>query len=144
MRGCPARPRTTAGLHTNTTLLGEAIPDEAGAESVTRAYEEVLDRLAAEELRANVALKLTHLGLELSEDLAYANVERLVARAERLGTFIRIDMEQSPFVDADAAHLRAVARRRGTTSVGTVLQSYLYRTEPISSGCCRSGPTCAS
>ena len=116
------------GLHTNTTLLGEAIRDEAGAESVTRAYEAVLDRLVAERLKANVALKLTHLGLEVSEEIAYANVERLVARAERLGTFIRIDMEQSSFVDVT---LRIYERLReaGHGSVGTVLQSYLYRTE---------------
>jgi proline dehydrogenase len=116
------------GLHTNTTLLGEAIRDEAGAASVTRAYETVLDRLVAERLRANVALKLTHLGLELSEDLAYRNVERLVSMAGRLGTFIRIDMEQSAFVDA-TLRIYERLRERGHDSVGTVLQSYLYRTE---------------
>lgn len=117
-----------AGLHANTTLLGEATRDEAGAEQVTVAYEEILDRLVAEELQANVALKLTHLGLELGEELAFRNVERLVARAERLGTFIRIDMEQSDFVDAT---LRTYERLRaaGHAAVGTVLQSYLYRTE---------------
>ena len=116
------------GFHANTTLLGESTPDEAGAASVTRAYEEILDRIVAEGLRANVALKLTHLGLELSEDLAFANVERLVARAERLGTFVRIDMEQSALVDAT---LRVYERLReaGHRSVGTVLQSYLYRSE---------------
>ncbi len=116
------------GLHANTTLLGESTPDEAGAEAVTRAYEEILDRLAAEELRANVALKLTHLGLDVDEELAYTNVERLVARAARLGTFIRIDMEQSSLVDVT---LRMYERLRaaGHDAVGTVLQSYLYRTD---------------
>ena len=116
------------GLSANTTLLGEATPDEAGAEDVTRAYEEILDRLVGEALDANVALKLTHLGLEVDEELAYRNVERLVARAERLGTFIRIDMEQSVFVDVT---LRTYERLRdaGHSAVGTVLQSYLYRTE---------------
>jgi proline dehydrogenase len=117
-----------AGLHANTTLLGEATRDETGAETVTAAYEEILDRLVAEGLLANVALKLTHLGLELGEEIAYRNVERLVARAERLGTFVRIDMEQSGFVDAT---LRTYERLRaaGHAAVGTVLQSYLYRTE---------------
>ena len=116
------------GLHANTTLLGEATPDESGAESVTTAYEEILDRLATERLRANVALKLTHLGLEVSDELAYANVERLVTRAERLGTFIRIDMEQSSLVDATLATYERL-RAAGHTAVGTALQSYLYRTE---------------
>jgi len=117
-----------AGLHANTTMLGEATRNETGAEQVTAAYEEILDRLVAEGLRANVALKLTHLGLELDEELAYRNVERLVAQAERLDTFIRIDMEQSDFVDAT---LRIFERLRaaGHAAVGTVLQSYLYRTE---------------
>ncbi len=115
-----------AGLHANTTLLGEAIPDAAGAQAVVAAYERVLERLVAEDLRANVALKLTHLGLSFEEETAYANVERLVAYAGPLGTFIRIDMEQSEFVEAT---LRIYERLRGAghENVGTVLQSYLYR-----------------
>ena len=116
-----------AGLHANTTLLGEAIPDAAGAMAVTDEYERILERLVAEELRANVALKLTHLGLTFDENAAYGNVARLVARAGELGTFVRIDMEQSDYVDAT---LRIYERLRaaGHDSVGTVLQSYLYRT----------------
>ncbi len=116
-----------AGLHANTTLLGEDVADEAGTSAVVAEYELILDRLVAEKLRANVALKLTHLGLTFDEETAYTNLERLVARAERLGSFIRIDMEQSAFVDGT---LRIYERLRtaGHTSVGTVLQSYLYRT----------------
>jgi proline dehydrogenase len=116
-----------AGLYANTTLLGEAIPDEEGAAAVTTEYEEIVERLVAEKLKANVALKLTHLGLGFDEEAAYANVERLVARAGELGTFVRIDMEQSNYVEGT---LRIYERLRaaGLDSVGTVLQSYLYRT----------------
>ncbi|MGH3064885.1 MAG: proline dehydrogenase family protein, partial [Gaiellaceae bacterium] len=116
-----------AGMHANTTLLGEAIPDAAGAAAVTDQYMRILDRLVAEKLRANVALKLTHLGLSFDEEVAYANVERLVAHAARAGSFVRIDMEQSEFLDAT---LRIYERLRaaGHDSVGTVLQTYLYRT----------------
>ena len=116
-----------AGLHANTTLLGEAIPDAAGAAAVTDEYERILVRLVAEKLQANVALKLTHLGLWFDEELAYANIERLVAKAGALGTFIRLDMEQSGYVEPT---LRIYGRLRdaGHGSVGTVLQSYLYRT----------------
>ena len=74
-----------AGLYANTTLLGEAIPDAEGAAAVTAEYETIIERLVAEQLKANVALKLTHLGLSFDEELAYANVERLVARADALG-----------------------------------------------------------
>ncbi|HSF60867.1 MAG TPA: proline dehydrogenase family protein [Gaiellaceae bacterium] len=116
-----------AGLHANTTLLGEAILDPAGASAVTDEYVRILDRLVAEELRANVALKLTHLGLSFDEQTAYENVERLVAHAGALGTFVRIDMEHSEYVDPT---LRIYERLRaaGHDSVGTALQTYLYRT----------------
>jgi proline dehydrogenase len=115
------------GLYANTTLLGEAILDPAGAETVGEEYERILDRLVAEGLRANVALKLTHLGLSFDTETAYQHVERLVARAARLGSFIRIDMEQSEHLNATLQiyeRLRAV----GHDNVGTVLQTYLYRT----------------
>jgi len=116
-----------AGLYANTTLLGEAIPDAEGAAVVTAEYEAIIERLVAEKLEANVALKLTHLGLAFDEELAYTNVERLTARAAELGTFLRIDMEQSEYTEVT---LRIYERLReaGHDSVGTVLQSYLYRT----------------
>ena len=116
------------GLHANTTLLGEGVHDESQVASVVAAYEQIVSRLVAEQLRANVALKLTHLGLELDEELAYANVRRLVEHAERLGTFIRIDMEQSAFVDATLRIYRRL-RESGLDAVGTVLQAYLHRSE---------------
>ncbi len=116
-----------AGLHANTTLLGEAIPDEAGAAAITARYEQIVERLVTEKLRANVALKLTHLGLSFDEGTAYANLARLVARAGELGTFVRIDMEQSAYVETT---LRLYERLRdaGKDSVGAVLQAYLRRT----------------
>ncbi|HKX47903.1 MAG TPA: proline dehydrogenase family protein [Gaiellaceae bacterium] len=115
------------GLYANTTLLGEATPDAEGAAAVTAEYEVIAERLVSEGLKANVALKLTHLGLALREEVAYANVERLVAKAGELGTFVRIDMEQSDYVEVT---LRIYERLRdlGHDGVGTVLQSYLYRT----------------
>jgi proline dehydrogenase len=116
------------GLVANTTLLGEGVRDEAEAAAVVRAYEEVLDRLAAEKLGCNLALKLTHLGLEIDEELARANLERLVVRAAAHGNFVRIDMEQSAFVDATLRIYRGL-REAGHERVGAVLQSYLYRAE---------------
>ena len=121
------RELNAAGLHANTTLLGEAIPDADGAAAVAAEYEHVLARLSTEELLANVALKLTHLGLSFDEEAAAGNVERVVAHAGALGSFVRIDMEQSEYVDAT---LRVYERLRaaGHANVGTVLQSYLRRT----------------
>ena len=111
------------GLYANTTLLGEGVLAPTETEAVVAAYEEVIARIAAESLRANVALKLTHLGLEIDEELALANLRRLLAA----GSFIRIDMEQSQFVDATLRIYRQL-REEGFENVGTVLQAYLYRT----------------
>src|SRR6476659_6671811 len=59
-----------AGFYANTTLLGEAIPDAQGAATVRAEYEMIVERLVAESLKANVALKLTHLGLSFDEEAA--------------------------------------------------------------------------
>ena len=116
------------GLLTNTTLLGEGIRSEAEARTAVDEYHEVLERIQSEGLRTNVALKLTNLGLSIDEELAYRNVTELVEHAARLGNFIRIDMEESVYVDATLRTYRRL-REAGHDNVGTVLQSYLYRTE---------------
>ena len=116
------------GLYANTTLLGEDVADADEARAVADGYDAILTRLHAEELRANVALKLTHLGLDLGPDVAYENMRRLVEHAAELGNFIRIDMEYSAVVDETLDIFRRL-REAGLGNVGTVLQSYLYRTE---------------
>jgi proline dehydrogenase len=115
-----------AGLRVNTTLLGEDVESAEETTEVVAEYERILDRLAAEELRANVALKLTHLGLAFDEETAYENVQRIVAHAGGLGLFVRIDMEESSWVEPT---LRIYERLRdaGHGNVGVVLQAYLYR-----------------
>jgi proline dehydrogenase len=117
-----------SGLLTNTTLLGEGVRDEAETQAVVAAYREVLDRIKTEGLRTNVAVKLTHLGLSIDEELARSNVSELVAHAAGLGNFIRIDMEESRTLEATLRIYRRL-REDGHTNVGTALQAYLYRTE---------------
>jgi proline dehydrogenase len=111
------------GLAANTTLLGEGVLEPTHTDAVVNAYREVIERIAAAGLQANVALKLTHLGLEIDEELAYENLRRLLEQ----GSFIRIDMEQSLYVDATLRIYRRL-RETGFDNVGTVLQAYLYRT----------------
>jgi proline dehydrogenase len=115
------------GLYANTTLLGEAVHERVAVDAVVSEYVRVIDRIAENELRANVALKLTQLGLDIDEELAYENVRRLVEHAASHGQFIRIDMEQSSLVDATLRIFRRL-RENGLDNVGTVLQAYLYRT----------------
>jgi proline dehydrogenase len=116
------------GFATNTSLLGEDVDNAAAAERVVDEYLRVLDRLAQERLRTNLSVKLTHLGLDLGEDVALTNVVRLVSHAAGNSQFVRIDMEESRRVDPT---LRIYRRLRGDgyTNVGTVLQAYLYRSE---------------
>jgi proline dehydrogenase len=121
------RKLTDQGLDANTTLLGEGVLEPGQTDAVVRAYRDVIDRIATDGLRANVALKLTHLGLEIDKELAFENVRTLVEHASSRGEFLRIDMEQSQFVDATLRIYRRL-REGGLDSVGTVLQAYLYRT----------------
>jgi proline dehydrogenase len=116
------------GLLTNTTLLGEGVRDEAETRDVVDAYRAVLDRIHAEGLRTNVALKLTHLGLSFDEELARRNLAAIVEHAATRENFVRIDMEESRHVDATLRIYRSL-RESGHENVGAVLQAYLFRTE---------------
>ena len=91
-------------------------------------YQLLLTRMAQQQRNANVALKLTQLGLAVDADLAFNNVSAIVRRAEELGNFVRIDMEQSGFVGATLDIYRKL-RQSGHAGVGAVLQSYLYRSQ---------------
>jgi len=115
------------GFKTNTTLLGEAIHDATTIQEVVDTYVEVIDRIAAEQLRTNVSVKLTQLGLDISEDEAYRNTAHIAEHAERHGQFVRIDMEESTRVNATLAIYRRLLAE-GHANTGTVLQAYLYRT----------------
>ena len=115
------------GLYANTTLLGEDVESRAEAERVLAEFTTVLDRIAERNLRANLAVKLTHLGLVIDEEVAYSNVAALVDHAAERGNFVRIDMEHSGVVDVTLRIYRRL-RNEGRDNVGCVLQSYLYRT----------------
>ena len=121
------RALNAAGLRANTTLLGEHVQNEAEAHAVAETYLGVLDRIAAEGLQVNIALKLTHLGLDLGEEVAYRNVRDVVAHAAEVGNFIRLDMEESARVDPTLRIYRRL-REDGLDNVGAVLQAMLYRT----------------
>jgi proline dehydrogenase len=115
------------GLRTNTSLLGENVADRTEADQVAGTYGDVLRRIDAEQLQANISVKPSHVGAVLDEELGYGNIERLVVQAARLGTFVRIDMEDHTLVDATLRIYRRL-REAGHHNVGTVLQAYLYRT----------------
>ena len=109
-------------------LLGEDVTDRGDATAVAQQYRQILTAFAAEGLRSNVALKLTHLGLALDHDLALDNVASIAAQARGFSNFVRIDMEQSAYTSATLDIYRSL-RTKGIHNVGTVLQAYLHRSE---------------
>jgi proline dehydrogenase len=116
------------GFRVAAGLLGEDVRGEADARGVTQDYRNVFDRFSRTGANANVALKLTHLGLAIDRDLAYENVASLAARAAEYHNFVRIDMEQSSHTDETIEIYRRL-RASGHANVGAVLQAYLYRSD---------------
>ena len=107
-------------------ILGEAVVDEATATAASSAYLETLDALHSGGLDTNVSVKPSALGSLLSWELCHLNVARVVERAEKLGGFVRIDMEDATTADATLALYREL-RAQGHERLGIVLQSRLWR-----------------
>jgi proline dehydrogenase len=110
--------------------LGENVTNADEARASAARYHQLLDEIANRGLNANISLKLTHMGLDVSENLAQELVSGLVAKAASYKSFVRVDMEGSPYTQRtlDFVHqLHHAAQNRGV--VGTVIQSYLYRSE---------------
>jgi len=116
------------GITASLDLLGESVHNEAEARAAGEAYITMLDRIHERKLDANVSVKLTAMGLDISEDLCVAIMHRILQRARDYGSFVRIDMESSEYTQRtlDLFEQRLYPAYR--ENVGIVLQSYLYRT----------------
>jgi len=116
------------GINVTLDHLGEntSTPDEAS--EATSEILNTLDEIKRDNVRANVSIKLTQIGLGLDENLCAENLERILSRAKSHDNFIRIDMEDSPYTDK-TINLFLQMRKKGYQNTGMVLQSYLYRTE---------------
>jgi len=107
--------------------LGESVRSSSGAEAYRDAYVEALRRVEELGLAATISVKLTQLGLEISEALCRQNVEPLVQLARRTGNRVEIDMEASPLVDRTLAIVEEMHLKYGC--VRGVIQAYLRRSE---------------
>jgi proline dehydrogenase len=116
------------GITASLDLLGESVHNEAEARAAGDAYVTMLDRIHEQKADANVSVKLTAMGLDVSEDLCVSIMERILQRAREYQTFVRIDMESSEYTQRtlDLFEQRLYPAYR--ENVGIVLQSYLYRT----------------
>ncbi|MGE5246199.1 MAG: proline dehydrogenase family protein [Betaproteobacteria bacterium] len=114
------------GVRTIFTRLGENITRLEEAEEVTTHYLDVLDKVKAAGLQAQISVKPTQLGLDQDKEICLRNLQRLVDRASETGNFVWLDMEGSPYVDPTIDLFRRMRER--SPLVGIALQAYLYRT----------------
>lgn len=116
------------GISVSLDLLGESVTNEREARAARDDYLHILDEVHRHALDANVSVKLTAMGLDISEDLCVAIVQEVLARAQRYGTFVRLDMESSAYTDRTLRLFEERLFPSYKNHVGIVLQSYLYRT----------------
>ena len=116
------------GITASLDLLGESVHNEAEARAAGDAYVTMLDRIHEQKADANVSVKLTAMGLDVSEDLCVSIMQKILQRAREYQTFVRIDMESSEYTQRtlDLFEQRLYPAYR--ENVGIVLQSYLFRT----------------
>ena len=122
-----ARECNDAGMLATLDYLGENVSTPADAQKARDAYLQIFDRIAQEKLNANVSCKLTQLGLDLSVEFCEGLVLSIAERASAYDSFLRVDMEGSNYTQRTVELVKRV--RAQTPIVGTVIQSYLYRSE---------------
>jgi len=115
------------GLMVSLDYLGENVSTPADAQRARDAYLEVFDRIAAENLNANVSCKLTQLGLDIGPEFCEGQLRSIVERAGSYRNFLRVDMEGSAYTERTIDVVKRV--RMQSPAVGTVIQAYLYRSE---------------
>ena len=125
------------GIAVTFDRLGESVTSLAEAEVSRDEYLRVLDEISNHHLDANVSIKLTQFGMDISEQACRANVEQLVRSARDRNGFVRIDMESSEYTDRTLRMVRDIHAEYG--AVGTVIQAYLRRSEKDIEALCRQG-----
>ena len=121
-----------SGASVSIDNLGENVTNADEARASAQLYHQLLDEIAARQLDANISLKLTHMGLDVDEQLAYDLVTGLVAKAASMTppNFVRVDMEGSPYTQRTLDFVHELHRVPGNQGcVGAVIQSYMRRSE---------------
>jgi proline dehydrogenase len=129
------------GITASLDLLGESVRNEREARAAAAEYMTILDRIKQQQLDANVSLKLTAMGLDISEELCVGIMHDVLDRARQYDTFVRLDMESSAYTERTLRLFYDRLYPAYKDNVGIVLQSYLYRTssdvEQAASAKCR-------
>jgi proline dehydrogenase len=127
-----ARKVNLSGCSVSVDNLGENVTNVEEARASAAIYHELLDRIAAENLNANISLKLTHMGLDVDEQLAHDQAASLVSKAALMNprNFVRVDMEGSPYTSRTLDLVHELHRLPGNQGcVGAVIQAYMRRSE---------------
>jgi proline dehydrogenase len=115
-----ARELAERGIGASLDLLGESVTVESEAIAARDQYLLMLDRMAAAREQVNVSVKLTQMGLDIAEDLCYANMIRILDKAKVLGGFVRLDMESSEYTQRTlTSSLTVSSAIIGTTAVSS-------------------------
>ncbi|HEY3992132.1 MAG TPA: proline dehydrogenase family protein [Ktedonobacteraceae bacterium] len=115
------------GLHVSLDYLGENVSDEQEARATAQAYREILDRIHDSAVDANISIKLTALGLDISRELCDENLTQVLEHAREFPIFVRLDMESSAYTERTMDITLRMHER--FEHVGTVIQSCLYRSK---------------
>lgn len=113
------------GCSATLDVLGEHLSQKEQAEDAVHEYLQALDRLDQQKLDCNISVKLTMLGLKLDLNFCRENMRRLVQRAEELGNFVRIDMEDSTCTTDTLKIYREL--REEFENIGFAIQAYMRR-----------------
>lgn len=123
-----ARELESRGLRLTLDLLGESVTSLDAASAATETYLRIVDRIIQAGITRNISIKLTQFGLDLDRQAAVGNLKRILDAAQKADFFVRIDMENSPYIDVTLETWEALWHE-GYRNVGVVLQSALYRSE---------------
>lgn len=117
------------GINATLDHLGEHTNSVEAAENATEAIMEMAEAIHASGVRSNISIKLTQIGLGVNEELCEANLRQILKLTRVKGIFVRIDMEDSPWVDHTLNLFIKMQDREKLTNCGVVIQAYLYRSE---------------
>ncbi len=117
------------GMVVTLDCLGESVEKAEDTVDVVNTYRAVLKRIHAEGLDSSVSLKLTHLGLDIGEDLCHTNLRHILTTAKEYNIPVTIDIESSAYTDVTFRIYHTMRHEHEFGNVGTATQSYLYRTE---------------
>ncbi len=120
-----ARVLNKRGIQVALDLLGENVSDERAARASTQDYLTAIERVKQTGIGANISVKLTALGLDIAQELCEENLVAILEQAGKYNIFVCIDMEGSTYTQQTVDMTLRMHQR--FEHVGTVIQSYLYR-----------------